>query len=73
MREVTRIFGHEAVEKFFQVAARGWVGVFHDDNAATGVLNENSGRSVVDAAFVDLRLNLTGDFVEALAVGAHFQ
>jgi hypothetical protein len=73
MREVISIFRHEAVKKFFQIASRGWVGVLHDDNTATRVLNENSHSSVSDAAFVDLRLNLIGDFVEALAVGAHFE
>ena len=45
---------------------------FHDDDAATGVLNKNGDYSVLDATLVDPRFNLIGDFVEALAVGAHF-
>ena len=73
MREVIGIFRHEAVEKLFQIASRGGVGILHDDEAATGVLNKNRDCSVLDAALVDLRFNLIGDFVEALAVGAHFE
>ncbi len=73
MREVIGIFRHEAVEKLFQIASRGGVGIFHDDDAATGVLNKNGDCSVSHSAVVDLRLHLIGDFVETLAVGAHFE
>lgn len=73
MREVIGIFRHEALEKLFQVASRGGVGIFHDDDAATGVLNKNCDRSVLDAALVDLRGNLIGDLAEAFAGGAHFE
>ena len=31
VREVICIFRHEAVEKFFQIALRGRIGIFHDD------------------------------------------
>ncbi len=73
MREVIGIFRHEAVEKFFQIALRGGVGIFHDDDAATGVLNKNGDCSVSHSALVDLRLHVTGDFVESLAMAAHFE
>ena len=73
MREIVGIFRHQALKKFFQIASRGRIGVFHDYGAATGVLNKNGDCSVLDSALVDLRLNLIGDFVQALAVGAHFK
>ena len=73
MREVTGVFRHETVEELFQIAACGGVGIFHDDDAATGVLHKNGDCSVLDTAFVDLRLNLIGDFVKSLAIGAHFE
>jgi hypoxanthine phosphoribosyltransferase len=73
VREVIGIFRHEAVEKLFQIELRGGVGIFHDDDAATGVLNKNRDCSVFDAALIDLRLHVIGDFVKSLAVGAHFE
>jgi hypothetical protein len=73
VREVIGIFRHEAVEKLFQIALRGGIGIFHDDDAATGVLNKNRDCSVSHSAVVDLRLHLIGDFVETLAVAAHFE
>jgi len=73
MREVIGIFRHQALEEFFQVASRGRIGIFHDDDAAAGVLNKNRNRSTLDLALVDLRLNFIGDFVQTLAVGAHFK
>ncbi len=73
VREVIGVFGHQALEKFFQIASRGRIGIFHDDDAAAGVLNKNGDGSVLDAALVDLRLNLVGDFIETFATGVHFQ
>lgn len=73
VREIIGIFRHEALEKFLQVATRARVGIFHDHNAAAGVLNEKRDGSILDGAFVYRRLNSIGDFVEALAIGAHFQ
>jgi len=60
--EVRRIFGHEPVEEFFEIAARGWIRVLHDDEAATGMLHENGrGASAYAAAGHDLK-NLICDF-----------
>jgi hypothetical protein len=39
----------------------------------TGVLNKNRDCSVSHSTLIDLRFNLIGDFVEALAVAAHFE
>ena len=47
------VLGHEPLEEFLQIAARGRVGVLHDDEAATGVLDENGHRARGDPAAVD--------------------
>ena len=72
MREVIGIFRHEAVEKFFQIALRRRVGIFHHHDAAASVLNKDCDCSVSQAGLVDLRLHVSGDFVETFAVAAHF-
>ena len=51
VREVIGIFRHEALEKFSQIVSRGGVGIFHNHNAATGVLNENRNYSVAHFIF----------------------
>ena len=73
MREIICVFRHEPVEKLFQVASRGRIGIFHDDNTATGVLNKNRHGSVSYAALIDLRLHAICDFVQAFSIGAHFE
>ena len=70
VREIIGVVWHDPVEKLFQVSARGRIGIFHDDNAATGVLNEDSDCSTAHTALIDPRLNLIGDFIKTLAVGA---
>src|ERR1700751_4527870 len=55
--EVIGILGHQVVEKLLQIAARSWIGILHDDDAATGVLNKNRRGPISNAASVDLRLN----------------
>ena len=52
--EVIRIFWHEAIEKFFQIMSRCRIRIFHNDHAATGVLNKNGDRSVFCTVLVDL-------------------
>ncbi len=73
VREVIGIFWHQAIKKLFQVAARGRIRIFHDENAATGVLNKHSHCPVSHFGPVDLRLQIIGDFVEALALRANFK
>jgi hypothetical protein len=63
VREVIGIFGYEPIEKRFQIAARGRIGILHYDDTATGVLNEHSHCPVPYSAPVDLRLHIIGDFV----------
>ena len=73
MREVVSIFRHQAIEELLHVVSRGRIGILHDDDAATRVLNKDRYGSVAQAAFVNLRLNIVSDFVQSLAVGAHFE
>ena len=73
VREVIRIFRHQVIEKFLQITPRGWIGVFHYDEAATGVLNKRRHGSRTHASFVDDRLDIVRDFVGPLAVGTNFE
>jgi hypothetical protein len=73
VREVIGIFRHQAIEKLFQVAARCRVGVFHRNDTAAGVLNKHGHCPVSHFAPVDLRLQIIGDFIEALAIRANFK
>ena len=73
VREVICVFRHQAIEKFFKITSRGRIGVFHDDEAATGVLNKRCHGSRTHASFVDDRLDFVRYFVGPLAVGANFE
>jgi len=73
VREVIGVFRHETVEKCFQIAACRRVGIFHDDDAATGVLNKNGDYALWHAALIDFRLQVICDFIKTLAVRAHFE
>jgi len=73
VREVIGILRHQVVEEVLQIAARSWIGIFHDDDAATGVLNKNRSGPISKAASVDLGLNFIGDFVETFSVAADFE
>jgi len=73
VREINGVFRHEPLEKLFQVAARSRIGIFHDDDAATGVLNEKSYCPHLHSRPVDLRLHFLGDFVKTLAVSPDFK
>ena len=63
VRKIIGTFRHEPIEKRFQIAARGRIGILHHDEAATRVLNKNSDCPVSHVAPVDLRLHIIGDFV----------
>ena len=67
VREVIGILGDESIEEFFQVLARSWISILHDDNATTGVLDKNSRYPISNATLVDLALNFASDVVRALA------
>ena len=67
--EIRGVLGHEALEKFLQIAPRGGIGVLHNDQAATGVPNENGDRAAFHPALSDKRGNAIGDFVGAFPLG----
>ena len=71
--KVISIFRYQAIEEFLEIMSRGWIGVLHDDHAATGVLNKHGHCSIAQAGVVDLRLDLVADFVHPLATGADFE
>jgi len=73
VRKIIGIFRDEAVEEFLEVAPRGWIGILHNNHAATGVLNKDRDRPAAQTAFVDLFLDIIGDFIRSLAIGADFK
>jgi len=73
VREIIGVLGHESIEEFFQVLARSWISILHDDNATTGVLDKNSRYPISNATLVDRRLNFIGDVVQPLTVRTTFE
>ena len=71
--EVIGIFRHQVVEELLEVASRRRVGILHNNHTATRVLNKNRDRSAAQSAFVDLLLDLVGDFVRSLAIGTELK
>ena len=73
VRKIIGIFRHEAVEEFLEVAPRGWIGIFHNNHTATGVLNKDRDRPAAQTEFVDLSPDTIGDFICSLTIGADFK
>ena len=73
VRKIIGIFWHEAVEEFLKVAPRGWIGIFHNNHTATGMLNKDRDRPAAQTGFVDLSLDIIVDFIRSLAIGADFK
>jgi hypothetical protein len=71
--EVVGIFGHKPIEERFQVAARARVGIFHNQNAATRVLNKNGRCPISHFGFADLRLHIICDFVQSFSIRSNFE
>lgn len=71
--EVMGIFWNQTFEKLLQIPPCRRIGIFHDHNAATGVLNKNSRSPILNAVLVDLRLDVVGDFVEAFTLCPEFE
>ena len=69
MLEVGRVLGHKAPEKFLEITPCGRVGVFHQDQAATGMPNEYSDDASGHAASADGGSYPISDLVGAFAVG----
>ena len=68
MCKVICILRHQTVEEFFQITSRSRIGVFHDDHAATGMLDKHGRRPVPDAASIDRGLHFARDFVQSLSI-----
>ena len=73
VRKIIGVLWDETVEEFLEVAPRGWIGIFHNNHTATGVLNKHRDRPAAQTAFVDLSLDIIGDFICSLAIGADFK
>ena len=71
--KILGIFRHEAVEEFLEVAPRGWIGIFHNNHTATGVLNKDRDHPAAQTAFVDPSLDIISHFIRSLAIGADFK
>ena len=71
--KVLSIFRHQTIEKFLQVVSRRGIGIFHENDAATRVPNKHRDCPTAQAALIDFRLNLVGDFVGPFATGANFK
>ena len=67
--EPRRVLRHEPLEKFLEIASRRGIGVFHDDEAAARVPNENGDGACDDPTLADCGRDLIGEFVGALAFG----
>ena len=68
--EVGGVFGHEPVEEFLEIAARGRIRVLHHDETATGVLNEHGQRASNDATAAQDFGNLVCNFIGPFAASA---
>ena len=71
--EIISIFRHEPIEELFQITSRSRIGIFHDDQAATGMLDKHRRRPVPDAARIDLGLHFARDFVQSFSVRADLE
>lgn len=67
------VFWNQLFEKSFQVTPRGWRRIFHDRQAATGVLHEEGDSSVANSSLIDFVLYLAGNFVGAFAAGLYLK
>lgn len=73
MFEPWRALGHELLEKFLQIMTRARVGIFHDDEAATGMPDEDGDGAADKAARFDGRGHLIRNFVSSFAFGRNLE
>jgi len=71
MLEIWGILWNKMLEELLEVAPRGWVGVFHNREAAARVPNEYSEGPAFDAALSHRGCDPIGDFVGAFAMGGN--
>lgn len=70
--EIVGVLWNESIKEFLQVAARSWCGIFHDDQAAAGVLSKDRDRAVPNLMFVDEGPDIASDFVGSFPFGSNF-
>jgi len=71
--EIFCVFWTVVLEKFFQIFSRRAIGVFHNDQTATRMLDEYRDDSSVHTGFVDLALDFIGDLICAFAFRGDFE
>ena len=67
--EIGFILGHQPVKILVQIRPRVGVGVLHDDQRATGMLDKDRCDALLDTRLFEDVLNLVGDGVGAFATG----
>jgi hypothetical protein len=63
------VFGYEAVEEFMEIVPCGGIGVFHDDETATGVADEDMDGALLNAAGFENTGDAIRDLNGAFATG----
>jgi len=71
--KVISIFRHQTIEKFLQVMSRRGIGVFHENDATTRVLNKHRDCPIAQVALIDFRLDIIRDFVGPFAIRANLE
>jgi hypothetical protein len=71
--KVSSILRHQTIKKFLQVMSRCGIGILHENDAATRVLNKHRDCPIAQTTLVDLRLDIVGDFVGPFASSANVE
>jgi hypothetical protein len=71
--EIICVFGDEVLEEFFKIFSRRAIGVFHNDQTATRMLDEYRDDSRAHTGFADLALDFIGNLICAFAFGGDFE
>ena len=67
VNKVWRVFRNKMIKERMKIRARAGVGIFHDDQARTGVLDENRDGARLDTRIGNNLGNLPGDLISSLA------
>ena len=67
--KVGRVLRHQALEKFFQIAPRCRIRIFHDDEATAGMPNEYGDGPANQAGRANGRFDIFSDLVCPFAAG----
>ena len=67
VNKIRRVFRNKMIKERMKVRARAGVGILHDDQARTGVLDENRDGACLDTRLGNNTGNLPGDLISPLA------